>query len=76
MNCKAKIQDSLGNEFVCLKEATKSITIETFAPHLNKVVKKVRHLCDKHGSALLKRHRYQIKHLGKKSQLTITPIEL
>jgi len=74
LKCGAKINDHWGNKFKCLCEATKEITIETFAPHLNAKVKKVRRLCDSHASSLLKRHRYKIKHLGKKTELTVTEI--
>jgi hypothetical protein len=72
IKCEAKINDRKGSNFKCLCDATKEITIETFAPHLNAKVKKVRRLCSKHSSALLKRHRYKIKHRGKQTDITVT----
>lgn len=70
MNCQAQIHDHYNNKYKCPNQATKKITIETFAPHLNRVVKKVRCLCNKHSKPLLQRHRSKIRD-GKKTELTI-----
>ena len=72
--CEAQIHDHWNNKSKCLCPATKKITIETFVPHLNKVVKKVRKLCGKHSKPLLQRHRSKIKE-GKKTTLTIEIIK-
>ncbi len=71
MKCGAKINDAYGNKYSCLEDAEKKITIKTFAPHLNKEVQKTRHLCNHHAGRLLNRHRYKIKHLGKKTELIV-----
>lgn len=73
-NCKAKITGEWGSD-KCTEPATKRVTITTFAPHLQREVKKVRELCDKHASRLLHRHRYQIKHCGKKTTLNVEEIK-
>jgi len=74
MNCQAKINDHYGNKFKCGDEATKKIIIETFAPHLQKTVTKIRCLCSNHAKRLRNRHNYQIKNMGKKTILTQTEI--
>lgn len=73
--CKALIKDEYGGKYECLNEATKEITIDTFASHLGKRVKRVRRLCNEHSKRLLSRHRYQIKHMNKDCILTVKEIE-
>jgi hypothetical protein len=73
MDCQAKIQDGLGGNYKCLETATKKITIETFAPHLQRIVKKSRCLCDLHAARLKSRHNYRIKHMGKKTTIIEEP---
>lgn len=69
MKCQAKITDNYGCKYTCLEEATKKITITTFAPHLNKEISKYRCLCTKHAHRLKNRHNYKIKHLGKQTTI-------
>ena len=76
MKCQAKIQDGLGGHWKCSEDATKEITFETFAPHLQKVVKKVRCLCNEHSARLTSNHRYKIKHCGKKTTIITKELSL
>lgn len=69
MNCKAIIHDEFGGKYKCLEEATVKVTIKTFAPHVQKVLTKSTCLCNHHKQRYLSRHRYQIKHLGKQTEI-------
>lgn len=70
MQCQGKISDGLGGHYKCDEEATIKVSIKTFAPHLQKEIHKSRCLCKLHADRFMSRHRYQIKHKGKKSELT------
>ena len=67
MNCQAQINDHLGHKSKCGKQATVNVT--TITEHKNGVTKKVRNLCGEHRKRLVARHRYQIKHCGKKTKI-------
>lgn len=75
MNCTAKISNDLGWRFKCLNQVTKLVTVVTTVPHLNnKVVTRKRHLCTRHASRLVSKHRYQIKHLGKNKTVEVEDV--
>lgn len=70
MKCQAKIQDGLGGKYRCDKDAVYNITTETFASHLQSVVKKSRNLCALHAHRLKSKFNYKIKHCNKKCIIT------
>ncbi len=69
MKCKAKITDHYGGKYSCCNDATDKLTITTFAPHLNRNVITVKHLCKKHLHRTKANYNYKIKHCGKKTTL-------
>ena len=78
MNCTAKLTNHFtfnGKPYYkCSEEAVTEVSIITYVPHLKRKVTKKRCLCNMHAKRWLSRHRYQIKHCGKKSELFEKPI--
>jgi hypothetical protein len=70
IECRAKIVDEFGNKYKCSEQAVVNIITETFAPHLQRIVKKERLLCAHHAHRLRNKYNYQIKHCGKKCTIT------
>lgn len=68
-NCKALIQDHYGNEYKCGGESSGIVTTITTKKNGEKVFSS-RQLCDRHAKIVVKRYRYDIKHKGKKCEIS------